>query len=56
MRYNGTFGYYINEEFAKKLKTCCRYTTPTYYYTTGVIDFRKHKLKIVGNERTGPSP
>lgn len=49
MRYNGDFGYYINQKFAKKLGTCSPYSTPTYYYTTGVIQLRKHKLRIIGS-------
>lgn len=51
MRYNGSFGYYINEKFAENLENCIRYSTPTYYYTTGVIQLRKHKLKIVGHKK-----
>ena len=50
MRYNGGFGIYINQKFAKKLETCSHYATPTYYYTISILDFRKHKLKIVGQE------
>lgn len=50
MRYNGGFGHYINKKFAKNLENCIPYSTPTYYYTTGVIQLRKHKLKIVGQK------
>ena len=47
-RYSGRFGGYVNEQFAQKLENCSKYSAPAYYHFQGVIQLRRHKVKIEG--------
>lgn len=48
MRYTAGFGEYVDKKFAKKLANCEPYTSPAYYYGTGIFQIRKHTIRIKG--------
>ncbi len=48
MRYTGEFGEYVSKPFAKKLADCKRYTSPAFYYGSGMFEIRRHVIKIKG--------